>query len=94
MKKKAWYYVSLIPPVAAVIGMTLAYLSYTQQWGGSNKIATVISVFFCEVVMVISAFGSLSFMKQEKNPKTKKILLMNISITIIGAISGIYLFLN
>lgn len=94
MKQKLWFYVSIFPPFAAVIGLTLAYLSYTQQWGGSDKIATVISVFFCEIVMVIAAFGALSFMKQEKTSKTKKILMMNISIAIIGAMTGVYLFLN
>ncbi|MCU7834839.1 MAG: hypothetical protein KZQ83_06225 [gamma proteobacterium symbiont of Taylorina sp.] len=91
---KIWYYVSLVPPFAALIGMTLAYVSYTQQWGGDEKIATVIAVFFCEIVMVISAFSSLSYMKQERTPRTKKILLFNITIAVIGALSGIYLFLS
>ena len=94
MKQKIWLTVSLIPPFAAVVGMTLAYISYTQQWGGSDKIATVISVFFCEIVMVIAAFGSLSYMKQDKTSRTRKILFMNIGIAIIGALTGIYLFLS
>ena len=94
MKKKVWFIVSIVPPFAALIGMTLAYLSYTQQWGSSDKIATVISVFFCEIVMVIAAFGALSFMKQDKTPKTIRVLIMNICIAITGALTGIYLFLN
>ena len=93
MKKKAWFYVSIFPPFAAVIGMTLAYFSFTQQWGGDDKIATVIAVFFCEIVMVIAAFGSLSYMKQESTSKTRRILMMNISLAIFGAMSGVYLFL-
>lgn len=91
---KAWYYVSLVPPLAALIGMSLAYTSYTQQWGGGDKIATVIAVFFCEIVMVISVFGALSYMKQERTDKTRKILFMNITIAVLGASSGIYLFLS
>ncbi len=94
MNKSIWYYASLIPPFAAVIGLTLAYLSFSQQWGGGVKIATVIAVFFCEVVMVIAAFGSLTYMKQEKTPTTHKILVMNLSIAIIGAALGIYLFVS
>ncbi|MCU7940130.1 MAG: hypothetical protein KZQ64_08295 [gamma proteobacterium symbiont of Bathyaustriella thionipta] len=93
MQKKIWYYVSLFPFVAAVIGMSLAYLSYSQQWGGDEKIATVIAVFFCEIVMVIAVFGSLSYMKQEKSSMTKNILIMNISIAVTGALAGIYIFL-
>jgi len=92
--KKVWYYVSLVPSIAALIGMSLAYISYTQQWGGDEKIATVIAVFFCEIVMVIAAFASLSYMKQEHTPLTKKILFLNISIAVVGALSGIYLFLS
>ncbi len=94
MKKNIWYYASLVPPFAAVTGLSMAYLSFTQQWGGDIKIATVIAVFFCEVVMVISAFGSLTYMKQEKTATTKKILFMNIGIAISGAVLGIYLFLS
>lgn len=93
MQKKIWFYVSLFPLTAAFAGLFLAYLSYSQQWGGDDKIATVIAVFFCEIVMVIAVFGSLSYMKQEKTPVTKKILYMNIAIAITGALSGIYLFL-
>lgn len=94
MKKSIWYYASLVPPFAAIIGLTLAYLSFTQEWGGGVKIATVIAVFFCEIVMVISAFGALTYMKQEKTPTTRKILFMNISIAVVGASLGIYLFLT
>ncbi len=94
MNKSIWYYVSLVPPFAAVIGLSLAYLSFTRQWGGDIMIATVIAVFFCEVVMVISAFGSLTYMKQEKTAITRKILIMNISIAITGAVLGIYLFIS
>jgi len=91
---KIWYYVSLFPSLAALIGMSMAYVSYTQQWGGDEKIATVIAVFFCEIVMVIAAFASLSYMKQARTSTTKKILILNISIAMTGALSGIYLFLS
>lgn len=91
---KVWYYVSLFPSFAALIGMTLAYTSYTQQWGGDEKITTVIAVFFCEIVMVVAVFASLSYMKQERTAKTKKILLLNITIAVSGVLSGIYLFLS
>jgi len=43
--------------------------------------------------MVIAVFGAVSYMKQEKTALTKKILLLNIFIAIIGALTGIYLFL-
>ncbi len=91
---KIWSYVSLVPSLAALIGLTLAYTSYTQQWGGGDKIATVIAVFFCEIVMVISVFGALSYMKQERTDKSRKILFMNIAIAVLGASTGIYLFLS
>lgn len=91
--KKTWFYVSLLPILVAVIGMALAYMAYTQQWGGSAKIATVTAVFFCEIVMVVAALGALSYMKQEKTATTKKILLIDISIAVTGALSGIYLFI-
>ncbi|MDX2504324.1 MAG: hypothetical protein QNL62_07595 [Gammaproteobacteria bacterium] len=94
MKKTAWLYISLFPLFAALVGLSLAYISYTQQWGGSNKIATVVSVFFCEIVMVISVFGALSYMKQEQTDTTRKILFMNIGIAVLGALTGIYLFLG
>ncbi len=94
MKKSIWYYISLVPPFAAIIGLSLAWLSFTQQWGGGVKIATVIAVFFCEIVMVISAFGALTYMKQEKTSATRKILFMNFSIAVISAVLGIYLFLS
>ena len=94
MQKNIWYYVSLFPSLAAVIGLTLAYTSYVQQWGGDNKIATVIAVFFCEIVMVIAVFGAITYMKQEKSATTKNILILNLIIAITGALSGIYLFLG
>lgn len=93
MQKKIWFYASLFPLVAAIAGMTMAYLSYSQQWGGSDKLATVIAVFSCEIVMVIAVFGSLTYMKQEKSPLVRNILYMNITIAILGALTGIYLFL-
>ncbi|MCW8929529.1 MAG: hypothetical protein OQL19_04745 [Gammaproteobacteria bacterium] len=93
MKQKMWFYASVFPFFVAILGSVLAYLSYTQQWGGGDKISTVIAVFFCEIVMVVAAFGALSYMKQEKTVKTKRIQLTNIAIAIIGALSGIYLFL-
>lgn len=94
MKNKIWFYASLFPSLAAIIGISLAYTSYVQQWGGDNKIATVIAVFFCEIVMVIAIFGSITYMKQEKSATTKKILLLNLFIALMGALSGIYLFLG
>jgi len=94
VQKNIWYYASLFPSLAAVIGLSLAYNSYVQQWGGDNKIATVIAVFFCEIVMVIAAFGAISCLKQEKSKTTKRILFLNITIAITGALSGIYLFLS
>lgn len=94
MQKKIWFYASLFPLLAALIGMSLAYLSYSQQWGGGDKIATVVAVFFCEIVMVIAVFGSVTYLKQEKSPTTKKILLMNIMIAVVGALTGVYLFLS
>ncbi len=94
MKKNIWFYASILPFFVAFIGLILAYLSYTQQWGGDNKIATVIAVFFCEIVMVIAAFGALTYMKQEKTSQSKKIQLINIFIAIFSALSAIYLFLG
>lgn len=93
MKQKMWFYASIFPAFVALLGLTLAYLSYTLQWGGDDKISTVIAVFFCEIVMVVAAFGALTYMKQEKTSKTRKIQMMNISIALLGALSGIYLFL-
>lgn len=94
MKQKIWFYASVLPFFVAFIGAILAYLSYSQQWGGGDKIATVIAVFFCEIVMVVAAFGALTYMKQEKTKKTKTIQLINIAIAILGALSGVYLFLS
>lgn len=94
MKHKMWFYASVFPFFVAFLGLILAYLSYSQQWGGDDKIATVIAVFFCEIVMVVAAFGALTYMKQEKTSQTKKIQMMNILIAITGALSGVYLFLS
>ncbi|MCP3851161.1 MAG: hypothetical protein GY694_13115 [Gammaproteobacteria bacterium] len=93
MKTKIWFYASVVPFFVAILGSILAYISYTQQWGGDDKVATVIAVFFCEIVMVVAAFGALSYMKQEKTSTTKKIQLANILIAICGAVMGVYLFL-
>jgi len=93
MKQKKWFYASVFPFFVAFVGLTLAYLSYTFQWGGGDMISIVIAVFFCEIVMVVAAFGALTYMKQEKTSKTKKIQIMNISIAVLGAASGVYLFL-
>ena len=68
--------------------------SYVQQWGGGDKIATVIAVFFCEIVMVISAFGAITYMKQEKTVISQRMLYWNIALALLGASSGIYLFLS
>ena len=94
MKQKIWFYASIAPLFVAILGAILAYLSYSQQWGGGDKISTVIAVFFCEIVMVFAAFGALTYMKQEKTPVTKRIHRMNLSIAILGALSGVYLFLG
>ena len=93
MKKTMWFYASILPFFVALLGSVLAYLSYSQQWGGGDKISIVISVFFCEIVMVVAAFGALTYMKQEKTSTTKKIQLINIFIAISGALTGVYLFL-
>ncbi len=94
MQNKIWFYVSLFPSLAALIGLSMAYLSYVQQWGGGDKIATVIAVFFCEIVMVISAFGAITYMKQEKTVISQRMLYWNIALALLGASSGIYLFLS
>lgn len=94
MQKNIWFYISLFPPFAASVGLFLAYLSYTQQWGGGVKIATVIAVFFCEIVMVIAVFGALTSMKQETSAVTQKILYVNVLIAVSSALTGIYLFLS
>ena len=93
MQQKIWFYLSIFPSFMAVLGLSLAYLSYSQLWGGDAKIATVIAVFFCEIVMVIAVFGALTYMKQEKTSTTIKLLFNNIIIAIMGALTGIYLFL-
>jgi dolichyl-phosphate-mannose--protein O-mannosyl transferase len=95
MKDKIWYYVSLTPLVYAIIGFGLAYTSLLNQWGGDAKIATVISVFFCETVMVISVFGALSYMKQpDKTPAVKNIFRLNLLLALTGLLFGLYLFMT
>ncbi len=94
MNQKIWFYASILPFFVAFLGLILAYLASSQQWGGGDKISIVIAVFFCEIVMVVAAFGALSYMKQEKTSLTKRIQLMNILVAISGALSGIYLFLS
>ncbi len=94
MQNKIWFYVSLFPSLAAMIALSITYLSYVQQWGGDNKITTMIAVFFCEIVMVISAFGTITYMKQKKTVITQRMLYLNSAIAILGASTGIYLFLS
>ena len=95
MKEKIWFYVSLMPFVYAIIGFGLAYTSIVNQWGGDAKIATVISVFFCETIMVISVFGALTYMKQRNASTTvKNIFRLNLLLALPGLILGINLFLT
>jgi len=95
MKEKTWFYVSLAPLVYAIIGFGLAYISIVNQWGGDAKIATVISVFFCETVMVIAVFGALTYMKQPNiTPIVKTIFRLNLLLALVGLILGIYLFMT
>jgi len=95
MKEKIWFNVSLLPSAYAIIGFGLAYVSLLNQWGGDAKIATVISVFFCETVMVISAFGALTYMKQQnKTPVVKNLFRLNLLLALLGLIIGFYLFMT
>ena len=95
IKEKLWFYISLMPLAYAIIGFILAYVSLVYQWGGNVNIATVISVFFCETVMVFSIFGALTYMKQpEKTPAVKTIFRLNLLLALAGFLLGGYLFMS
>lgn len=92
---KLWRYVTYIPSVYAALGLITVMISYNQNWGGAPKFTTVIAVFFCETLMVISAFAVLSYIKQSQHSiHAKKILFLNIALILTGFFTGLYLFLG
>ena len=92
---KLWRYVTYIPAIYAILGLIIVMTSQSQNWGGDPKFTTVITVFLCETLMVISAFAVLSYIKQtQRSPTAKKILILNIALILTGFFTGLYLFLG
>ena len=92
---KLWHYVTFLPVVYAALGLIMVMTSYSQNWGGDPKFTTVISVFFCETLMVISAFAVLAYLKQsQRSQHAKKVLFLNIALILTGFFTGLYLFLG
>ncbi|MCW8885035.1 MAG: hypothetical protein OQK12_07230 [Motiliproteus sp.] len=93
-KVSKWHYVTLLPTFMAMIAVTLSVSAWFGEWGGGTKLATVISVFFAEMMMVISAAGLLGYLRQETRCRRRKVIaLWNLFLLLGAALCGIYLFL-
>ena len=90
-----WHYVTFLPTVFALLGGSIAITSRIQQWGNDPRISTVISVFVCEILMVVSAFGALAYIKQTyKRRYARKIFALNIIYLVSAVLTALYLFLS
>ena len=91
----AWHYVTFLPTGFALLGSIIAITSYLQQWGDDPRISTVITVFVCEILMVISAFGILAYIKQPyKRRYARQVFGLNIMYMLSAVFTGLYLFLS
>lgn len=90
-----WHYVTFLPTGFALLGSTIAITSRLQQWGNDPRISMVITVFVCEVLMVVSAFGALAYIKQPyKRLYAKQVFSLNIVYMVCALFTGLYLFLS
>lgn len=90
-----WHYVTFLPTGFALLGSSIAITSRLQQWGNDPRISTVITVFVCEILMVVSAFGALAYIKQPyKRRYAKQVFILNIFYILTAAFTGLYLFLS
>lgn len=90
-----WHYVTFLPTGFALLGGSIAIVAHLQQWGNDPRISTVITVFICEILMVVSAFGALAYIKQPyKRRFSKQVFLLNIVYLLSAVFTGLYLFLS
>ncbi len=89
-----WHYVTLLPTFMTMITLSIAVSAWFGEWGGDTRLATVISVFFSELMMVICAAGLLGYLRQhDRSQRRKVIALWNLFLLLLAALCGLYLFL-
>lgn len=91
----AWHYLTFLPTGFALLGGIIAITAHLQQWGNDPRISTVITVFVCEILMVISAFGVLAYLKQPvKRRYARQVFALNIGYILSAFFTALFLFLN
>lgn len=91
----AWHYVTFLPTGFTLLGASIAITSRIQQWGNDPRISTVITVFICEILMVVSAFGALAYIRQTyKRRYAKQVFMLNIVYLLTAAFTALYFFLS
>ena len=91
-----WFYILFIPSISAILGLSIAFIADTFDWGSKANIpvALLVGLFFAELTMVISGLGIVAFIKSK--PKTaiiKAMGLWNILILIVAAVTGYNIFM-
>jgi len=90
-----WFYVSWLPVLFAILGLTLSTLSHIQGWGGEKDATTIISVFFCEITFVVSMLGLVSYMRQpNKTTLVRNIRWLNVGLVFTTLSLSVYFFLR
>ncbi|MEH6626682.1 MAG: hypothetical protein V7739_09565 [Motiliproteus sp.] len=94
-KVSNWHYVTLVPTFFAMLAVSLSVSAWFGEWGGGTKLATVISVFFSELMMVVSAAGLLGYLRQTTRCRRRRMIAVwNLFLLLGAALCGLYFFLS
>jgi len=93
---KIWFYLTILPSVIVLLGITLVTSSYIFKWGVDSEIpvAMLLALFFSEFSMVISGLGIVGFIKTR--PKTtgiKFLGLWNVLLLVTACVIGYNIFM-
>jgi len=94
-KVSPWHYVTLLPTLFGIISVSICVSAWFGEWGGGVKLASMLGVFFSELLMVVSAAGLLGYLRQETASRRKKMIAVwNLFILVMAALCALTLFLS
>ena len=93
---KIWFYLSILPSLIVLLGITLVSSAYIFKWGINSEVpvAMLLALFFSEFSMVIAGLGIVGFIKTR--PKTtgiKFLGLWNVLLLVTACVIGYNIFM-
>ena len=93
---KIWFYLTILPTFAILLGLTLVFSAHLFKWGVESEIpaAMLLALFFAEISMVICGLGIVGFIKTKpKTTKNKFLVFWNVLLMVTACVIGYNIFM-